>query len=67
MLRVWVNGEVIETTNARTITDLVSELRLTPSTVLIELNGNALVRSDWPLSNLASGDRIEILRVSAGG
>jgi thiamine biosynthesis protein ThiS len=35
--------------------------------VLVEHNGLALHRSEWPAALLAEGDRIEILQVAAGG
>jgi thiamine biosynthesis protein ThiS len=34
---------------------------------LVEHNGLALHRSEWPSARLAEGDRIEILQVAAGG
>jgi sulfur carrier protein len=46
---------------------LIEELRLPAETILIEHNTTALLRSDWPKTSLAEGDRIELLRVSAGG
>jgi thiamine biosynthesis protein ThiS len=66
-LQIWVNGEEVKLCASRSVTDLVAELRLVPSTVLIEVNGSAPVRSEWPAITLAPGDRIEILRVAAGG
>jgi sulfur carrier protein len=35
--------------------------------VLVEHNGDALRREEWPGRSLAEGDRLEIIRIVAGG
>ena len=65
-MEIFVNGDRIET-SASTVARLVQELGLPPQTLMVEHNGLALHRSEWPDKHLAAGDRIEILRVSAGG
>ena len=62
-----INGEKRAVNGAKNITDVVAELGLEPKMVLIEHNGTALRRSEWPNSPVKSGDQLEILRVSAGG
>ncbi len=62
-----INGEVKELVASRTLADLVAELDLAPATVLLEINGEAPLRSAWPDTPLATGDRVEILRIAAGG
>jgi sulfur carrier protein len=66
-MNLFINGEPRELANAKTIPDLVAALSLQPSMVLVEHNGLALHRSEWPAALLAEGDRIEILQVAAGG
>lgn len=66
MKTVTVNGQPREVA-ASTATELVDELGLPASTVLVELNGKALHRSEWPTEKISEGDVVEILRVSAGG
>ncbi len=66
-LTLRVNGEVKELVASRTLADLIAELDLAPSTVLLEINGEAPPRSAWPDTPITSGDRVEILRVAAGG
>ena len=66
MKKILLNGAAHET-DASDITALLQELNLPPQTVLIEQNGQALPRGDWPAQALHSGDRIEILRIAAGG
>jgi thiamine biosynthesis protein ThiS len=66
-MRVTVNGESRELARSRTVSDLVEELGLPAPALLIEHNGVALVRSEWTQVVLADGDRLELLRVTAGG
>jgi len=66
-MEVTVNGEARMLHRSRTVADFVNELELPAPTLLIEHNGTALHRSEWPATPLAEGDRIELLRVVAGG
>jgi sulfur carrier protein len=66
-LTLQVNGDVKELVASRTLADLLAELDLAPATVLLEINGEAPPRSAWPNTPLTTGDRVEILRVAAGG
>jgi thiamine biosynthesis protein ThiS len=65
-IRVAINGEMREI-RAKSVTGVVEELSLPAATVLIEHNGEALQRSEWPTRTVRDGDRFEILRVAAGG
>ena len=66
-MRFLLNGEQVERTDAATIAELIARLELAPETTLVERNRVALRRRDWPNEQLRDGDRIEILRVAAGG
>lgn len=66
-MSIEVNGEIRNVSPGITVTDLVHELGLPGATLLIEHNGIALLRSDWHKTSIFDGDRVEILRVSAGG
>ena len=66
-MELLINGEKRAVNGAKNITDVVAEHGLEPKMVLIEHNGTALRRSEWPDSPVKSGDQLEILRVSAGG
>jgi sulfur carrier protein len=66
-MTVQINGEAREILRSATVAELVIELELPAPTLLIEHNGVALHRSEWPGTTLADGDRIELLRVVAGG
>jgi thiamine biosynthesis protein ThiS len=64
--RITINGEPRETA-ADTIAALVAELGFAKGTVLIEHNGVALRPAEWAEHPIFSGDRIELLRIAAGG
>jgi thiamine biosynthesis protein ThiS len=66
-MKILVNGESAETRDVQTVEELVHKYQLQPETTLIEHNGVALRRREWMKRTLNEGDRIEILRVAAGG
>jgi thiamine biosynthesis protein ThiS len=66
-MKIAVNGGSVDTREAKTIADLVERYELPPQSILVEHNGLALHRHEWPRAPLAEGDRIEFIRVVAGG
>lgn len=64
---VFLNGQARQISDDRSLDSLVEGLQLKPKMVLIEYNGRALLRSEWTGVRLEHGDRLEILRVVAGG
>jgi len=66
-MTISLNGEKADARGAETIADLVERYQMTPQTVLIEHNGVALHRHEWLRRSLAEGDRVEFVRVVAGG
>jgi sulfur carrier protein len=66
-MMISLNGEQIDARGASTIEELVTRFGLSPQAVLIEHNGLALHRREWPDKSLVEGDRIEFIRVVAGG
>ena len=66
-MRISLNGEQTDSRGAATIAELIARFEMPPETVLVEHNGVALHRREWPQKALAEGDRIEIIRVVAGG
>jgi thiamine biosynthesis protein ThiS len=66
-MTISLNGEKAETRGAGTIAELMDRYGLLPQTLLIEHNGRALHRHEWPERSLTEGDRIELIRVVAGG
>ncbi len=66
-MRISLNGQEADAGAAQTVADLILGYELPPETVLVEHNGVALHRREWPQKALTDGDRIEIIRVVAGG
>jgi len=66
-MQISLNGAISDSRGAQTVGDLVHCYELPSETVLIEHNGVALHRREWQETALAEGDRIEIIRVVAGG
>ena len=66
-MTVEINGNARDFPELRTIADLVQHLGLPGSALLIEHNGTALRRDEWGAIGLSGGDRIEVLRIAAGG
>ena len=66
-MKIAVNGETVEICAAKTIAELVENYELPPQSILVEHNGLALHRREWHDRSLAEGDRIEFIRVVAGG
>jgi sulfur carrier protein len=66
-MKLLINGETREVGNASNVTELVDVLGLPAPTLLVEHNGLALRRNEWTERQLIEGDRIELMRISAGG
>jgi sulfur carrier protein len=66
-MRITVNGEPREIVGARDVAELIDELGLPAPAILVEHNGLALRRDEWTSRALADGDRIELVRIVAGG
>ena len=66
-MRVWINGEPAEVNGVTNIAELAAHYGLQPNAVLIEHNATALHQREWVARLLAEGDRIEFVRVVAGG
>jgi thiamine biosynthesis protein ThiS len=64
---VFANGRARQVSPDLSILDLMSSLKVNPKAVLVEINGTALFREEWVSRELEHGDRLEIIRVVAGG
>ena len=65
-MKLVLNGKEREV-RATHVEELVAELGLPLAAALVEHNGTALLRSEWAKTNLQDGDRLEIIRMVAGG
>ena len=66
-MKIAVNGESVDARDAKTIAELIEGYELPPQSILVEHNGLAVHRREWPKRPLAEGDRVEFIRVVAGG
>ena len=67
-MTIQLNGKAHDTRQETShIRDLLEELELDAQPVVVEHNGNALFPRDFESTFLNSDDRVEIIRVVAGG
>ena len=64
---IQVNGESRETAEGTTVTALLSELGLNAGRVAIERNLCILPKAKWEETQVAEGDRFEIVQFVGGG
>lgn len=64
-IEVVVNGEKVAAP-VRNVEELLGHLGVPLTSTLVELNEVALHRSEWE-KVLKPGDRVELLRIAAGG
>ena len=64
---VFVNGKARQVPAEKTVAEMVRDLKLTPAAVLVERNGRALLRQEWEKERVEHGDRLEFVKVVAGG
>jgi sulfur carrier protein len=66
-MTISLNGERVDARAAKTIAQLIDRYQLPPQSILVEHNGLAVHRHEWAERSLAEGDRVELIRVVAGG
>lgn len=66
-MKISLNGESVDVPEAKTIAELVDRYQLPPQSIVVEHNGLAVHRYEWTQRLLSEGDRIEFVRVVAGG
>lgn len=64
---VWLNGDKADARGAENVAELAEKYGLHPNSVLVEHNGVALHQREWTDRPLAEADRVEFIRVVAGG
>ena len=67
MGQVIANGQPVETPLPCSIEDFLRSRDLLPRSVVVEHNGDAVVPSEFRARLLQPGDRLEIVRIVAGG
>jgi len=66
VINLLLNGEK-ESRLAGSVLDLLTEKRLAPERVVVELNGSIVKRPQWQETILREGDRLEIVCFVGGG
>jgi sulfur carrier protein len=66
-MTICLNGENVDAGETETIAELVDRFQLPPQSILVEHNGLVVHRHEWSTRPVAEGDRIELIRVVAGG
>jgi thiamine biosynthesis protein ThiS len=66
-MTISLNGESVDSREAKTIAELIDRYQFPPQSILVEHNGLAVHRHEWAGRLLAEGDRVELVRVVAGG
>lgn len=66
-MTISLNGERVDAREAKTVAQLIDRYQLPPQSILVEHNGLAVHRHEWAERSLAEGDRVELIRVAAGG
>ncbi|MBI2927789.1 MAG: sulfur carrier protein ThiS [Verrucomicrobia bacterium] len=64
---VIANGKQVEANLPCTIDQFLLAQKLLPRSVVVELNGEAVAPSEFAKRQLNAGDRLEIVRIVAGG
>jgi thiamine biosynthesis protein ThiS len=66
-LSIFVNGHARQVGATMTLGELAKDCGLDARRLLVELNQETLLRDEWPARTLQHGDRVEFIRVVAGG
>lgn len=66
-MKLWINDEPREVPDVRTVADVVAALGLKGPALLIEHNALALRPAEWADRVLSPEDRLEMIRIVAGG
>jgi sulfur carrier protein len=66
-VNISLNGQSVDAREAKTIAELLDRYELPPQSILVEHNGLVVHRHEWTERVLAEGDRVEFIRVVAGG
>jgi thiamine biosynthesis protein ThiS len=67
MNQVIANGNAVEAALPCSIEDFLVAQQLLPRSVVVEHNGEAVAPSEFPQRQLKPGDRLEIVKIVAGG
>jgi thiamine biosynthesis protein ThiS len=61
------NGRQVQARLPCSLQEFLETQHLLPRSVVVELNGQAVAPSEFPLRQLHPGDKLEIVKIVAGG
>ena len=64
---IIANGQPLESTLPCSLEQFLLAQNLRPRSVVVEHNGEAVAPSEFSVRQLKSGDRLEIVKIVAGG
>ena len=64
---VTANGKPVEVRLPCSVEEFLVAQKLLPRSVVVEHNGEAVAPSEFPKRTLKAGDRLEIVKIVAGG
>lgn len=64
---IVANGKPVETALPCSLEEFLTAQNLPPRSVVVEQNGEAVAPSEFPRRQVHAGDRLEIVRIVAGG
>ena len=67
LLSITLNGQARQVAAGSTVLDLLAELGRDPRTVAVERNGEIVRRPAYAATELAAGDRVEVVGFVQGG
>ncbi|MBD1914235.1 MULTISPECIES: sulfur carrier protein ThiS [unclassified Leptolyngbya] len=67
LITLQVNGEAQQCIPGTSLPQLLTQLGLNPRLVAVEYNGEILHRQFWDITQMQSGDRLEVVTIVGGG
>ncbi len=67
MITITVNGRERSLPCECNLEEALAQLGLGGKPVLVELNGEAMLRTEWATRKIQNGDILELLQIVAGG
>jgi thiamine biosynthesis protein ThiS len=66
-MRLHINGEQREFPDGLSVASLVAQLGMKPDRVAVELNLEIVPRTQWEMTTLQDGDKLEVVHFVGGG
>ena len=64
---ITLNGRPHDLAGAPTIVELIETLSVKPKQVAVAINGEVVMRREWPETRVRDGDVVEVVRAVGGG